>query len=330
MKRLASLLLTAAVSSLFVLTSCGTDSGKIKIGILQYATHEALDSARTGFVDRLAELGYGPDKVAFTVKNPQSDPDQMNTMASSFESGSYDLVYGIATPAAIALKSVYDGNRNQGPILFSAVTDAVEAGLVTDAAAPGGNITGTVDMNPVAAQVRLLTEVDPDIGKIGVLYTQSEPNSQIQADLVAAECEKLQIEVVTRTIGSVNDLQTVASSLVKSVDALYLPTDNIVASAMATITTVLKDAEVQIPVCCGETNMTKAGGLLTLGLDYEKLGRQTADMAAQILSGAKTPAELPVESQKEFDLVVNLKYAEEFGLTVPQDLIDRADIVVRD
>lgn len=327
--KIRNLLMTATLTAgLWGLSACSKDDGKIKIGILQYATHEALTNAKDGFIDRLAALGYGADQVTFTVKNPEGDPDQLNQMATSFESGGFDLVYGIATPAAIALKNAYDGNRNDGPILFSAVTDAVGEGLVTTNENPGSNITGTIDMNPVAEQVRLLKKVNPDIKKIGVIYTQSENNSVIQTELVKAECRAEGIEVVVKTIGTVNELQTVANALVKNIDALYLPTDNIVAAAMATVKTALKDNGVSIPVCCGEIGMVKAGGLITLGLDYVKLGEQTADMAAKILKGEKKAGEIPVEAQQSFDLVINKDFAREFNLTVPAELLDQADLII--
>lgn len=329
--KIRNLLLTCtlALGVMTLASSCSNDGDKINVGILQYASHDALTNARTGFIDKLEELGYTKDKIKFDIKNPESDPSLLTQMASSFNSSKYDLVYAIATPAAIAVKNEFDSTNNKTPILFSAVTDAVSAGLVASNENPGGNITGTNDMNPVEDQIQLLLDQNPSIKKIGIIYTSSENNSIIQANIATTYCQSKSVETVVRTISAVTDLQTVANSVVGSVDALYLPTDNVVASAMETIVQALIDNNISIPVSCGEGGMVAAGGMLTYALDYTKLGQQTGVMADKIFKG-ESPSNIPVESQSKFSLVVNNAAAKRVGVAIKEEILSKADQIIEE
>lgn len=329
--KIRNLLLTCtlALGVMTLATSCSGADDKIHVGILQYASHDALANAKEGFISKLEEIGYGKDDISFDVKNPEGDPSLLTSMASSFNTSRYDLVYAIATPAAIAVKNEFDSTDNKTPILFSAVTDAVSAGLVASNEAPGGTITGTNDMNPVEDQIQLLLDQDSTIKKIGIIYTSSENNSVIQSNIAKAYCETKGVDTVIRTISAVTDLQTVANSVVGSVDALYLPTDNVVASAMETIVQALVDNNVSIPVSCGEGGMVTAGGMLTYALDYTMLGEQTGVMADKIFKGT-SPADIPVESQSTYDLVVNKDAAKKVGVTIKEEIIAKADVIIEE
>ena len=210
--------------------------------------------------------------------------------------------------------------------MATAVTDYVEAKLADDNDAPGHNVTGTSDMNPVEDQVDLILAIAPEAKVIGTIYCSSEVNSELQVGLMRQYAESKGLQVEEATVSTVNDIQQAAQSLVnKNVDAIYVPTDNVVASAMPNLVGVTD--EYKLPVICGEAAPVANGGLATIGIDYYKLGQQTAVMAAKILRGEATPAEMPIETQKEMTYTVNQEVAERLGITVPQDILDKAEIV---
>jgi putative ABC transport system substrate-binding protein len=288
--------------------------GMINIGILQYVTHNALDSAREGFIKALADNGFTEGvNVTFDVQNAQADSNNLSTMSNRFVNNKVDLVLAIATPAAQSIASL----TSDIPILFTAVTDPVDARLVASAEAPGGNVTGTNDMNPIAEQFDLLVKLVPDAKTVGIMYTSSEDNSVLQAEVAKVEAEKRGLTVVEQTVTSANDVQQAAQSLVGKCDAIYVPTDNTLASAIPTLGAVAEEAK--IPVICGEANMVTGGGFATLGINYFNLGYQTGEMAVRVLNGEST-ATMPVESLKEFDFTINGNVADSIGITVPEDL----------
>lgn len=297
------------------------DEGSVKIGILQYVEHAALDSATEGFKQALKENGY--EDVTIDYKNASGDNATLQLMAEQFASGDYDVLLGVATPAVQALLTAVSDK----PILGTAVTDYVSAGLVASNEAPGANLTGTSDMNPVDKQIDLLMQLVPDAKTIGVLYTSSEVNSEIQAKMAEQEAARYSLGVVTKTISAVGEVQQAVESLVGQVDALYIPTDNICASAMAVIASVANPAK--LPVIVGEENMCNEGGLATIGLNYTKLGYQTGMMAVRILKDGANPAEMPIEGLGDADVYLNQVTADEVGIVFPQELVDAAVNIVK-
>ncbi|MCE5236373.1 MAG: ABC transporter substrate-binding protein [Clostridiaceae bacterium] len=292
----------------------GAPENMLTIGILQYVTHNALDAAREGFIKALADNGFTEGvNVTFDVQNAQADTNNLSTMSNRFVNNKVDLVLAIATPAAQSIASL----TTTIPVLFTAVTDPVDARLVASAEAPGGNVTGTNDMNPIAEQFDLLVKLVPEAKTVGILYTSSEDNSVLQAAIAKAEAEKRGLSVVEQTVTNANDVQQAAQSLVGKCDAVYIPTDNTLASAIPTIGAVAEEAK--IPLICGEANMVLGGGLATLGINYYNLGYQTGEMAVRVLNGEST-ATMPVESLKEFDFTINGNVADAIGVTIPEDL----------
>ena len=288
----------------------------INIGILQYVTHNALDDAREGFIKALADNGFTEGvNVSFDVQNAQADSNNLSTMSNRFVNNKVDLVLAIATPAAQSIASL----TSDIPILFTAVTDPVDARLVASVEAPGGNVTGTNDMTPIAEQFDLLVKLAPDAKTVGIMYTSSEDNSVLQAEVAKAEAEKRGLAVVEQTVTNANDVQQAAQSLVGKCDAIYIPTDNTLASAIPTLGAVAEEAK--IPVICGEANMVTGGGFATLGINYFNLGYQTGEMAVRVLNGEST-ATMPVESLKVFDFTINGNVADSIGITVPEDLLE--------
>ena len=314
---------TTARSATTVSSAQTNSMGKIyHIGALQLLQHPALDAAYKGFVDQLKADGFVEGQnLTIDFQNAQGDQSNCDTIANKFKNESLDLILTIATPAAQSVANVITNT----PILFTAVTDPVSAKLIKDINAPGTNCTGTSDMNPVADQLKMLQQVCPNVKNVGILYTSSEQNSVVQADLAKTEGAKLGLKMTDYTIASSNDITAVLNSMIGKVDAIYTPTDNTIASAMANVALVAEPNK--IPVLCAEAGMVGSGGTMTLGIDYSKLGQQTGDMAARILKGQAQPQTMPVEYQTSFAYTINVKNAQAIGLTIPKDIMDNADKV---
>lgn len=328
-KKIKALALSLGLAfSMAALGGCGqepkSNGGEktYQVGIVQLVEHGALDAANKGFVDGLASKGFKENEnIKYDRQNAQADQSNLQNIGQRFVSGKVDLICAIATPAAQSVANM----TKDIPITATAVTDYVEAKLAETSEAPGGNVTGTTDMNPIDRQVDLLLKIVPGAKTIGTIYSSSEVNSQTQVELMKKYAESKGLKVVESTVSTVNDIQQAARSLIGKVDALYVPTDNVLASAMPTLTMVTDDAK--LPVICGEANMVKSGGLATLGVDYYQLGFQTGEMAADILSGKSKPASMPIQSLKEMKTTVNEQTAKKLGISIPQDVLQNAEIV---
>lgn len=294
----------------------------LRVGVTQIVEHPALDAARQGFIDRLAELGYeeGTD-VVYDIQSAQGDFGTALTIAQKFAADGVDLVLAIATQAAQAAAQVL----RDTPILITAVTDPVAAELVDSIERPGTNVTGTSDLTPVRAQLELLTMLAPSARRVGVIYNAGEVNSVVQVNLAKAAAADLGLEVVEATAANSSEVLSAAQSLVGRVDALYVPTDNTVVSAIESVVLVAERA--RLPLIAGEDLSVEQGALATVGIDYYQLGRQTADMALRVLQG-ENPAEMSIEYQNEINLVVNLSAAQRMGVTIPEDLLANAARVI--
>ena len=303
-----------------MLAGCGEKSEKVVVGILHTATKDALDNAKDGFVETLKANGYGD--AEFVVKNPEGDQTTMNSMATELVRKS-DIVLGIGTPAAVALQSARDAEEVEVVILFTAVTDPVGAGLMKDTSKPT-DITGTNDMNPVADQVDLILELAPGIKKLGVLYNVAEPNSLVQAEMVKAQANKKGVEVVVKTVAEAIEISAATTALIQSdgVQAIYLPTDNLIAANMPAVAAVAD--ELGVPTVAGESGMVAAGGTITYSINYKALGVLTGEMAAKILSG--TPcSQVPSTSvdASGLEVAVNYDSIKNLNIEVPQSIKDK-------
>lgn len=317
-KKLMTVLLVAAVVAIGAGCTSSTtkdDSKTATIGIVQYVDHVALDAAREGFVKALADNGYTDgDKITLDVQNAQGDQSNLSTISDRFVSNKVDLVLAIATPAAQAIA----GKTTEIPILGTAITDYEAARLVKSNEAPGGNVSGTTDMNPIKEQIDLLVKLVPTAKTVGVLYTSSEDNSVLQAKIAKEAIEKLGLKYVEVTVTNSNDVQQATQSIVGQCDAIYIPTDNVFASAMPQVQNITSQSKT--PVICGESGMVESGGLATLGISYSDLGYQTGLMAVKILKGEAKPATMPIEAATKFEYAINGTVAQEIGLTIPADL----------
>lgn len=287
-----------------------------KIGITQIVAHPSLDAAREGFKKALADAGL---EVTYDEQNAQGDQATATNIANKFNSGDLDLILAIATPTAQATTQVIT-NR---PLLFTAVTDPVAAQLVDSAEAPGANVTGTSDMNPVAEQIALVKRVAPDAKTVGVIYSSGEVNSEVQVKAAREAATAQGLTLVEKTITATGEVQQAASSL--DVDAIYVPTDNNVVAGLEAVIQVAESRK--IPLIAGEGDSVKKGALVTYGIDYSKLGQQTGEMAVRILTQGADPATMPVETQKELTLVVNKAAASRMGVELPADLLAEAEAV---
>ncbi len=316
----------AAVVAVLSLAACGSDSDSsnssstnsgsdsYKIAVAQTVTHSSLDASIAGFKQAIADAGLD---VSYDDENANNDQTIIASIAGTIAAGDYDLVLGVATPMAQGLAQTVANI----PVLFTAVTDPVGAGLVDSLDAPGANITGTTDANPVEEQINLVLDLVPDAKTIGVVYNPGEANSVVQVEWVKEAAEKLGLEVKEANAVTTAEVQQAANSL--DVDAIYVPTDNTVVSALDSVIQVGESKK--IPVIAAEGDSVANGAVATYGLSYEALGYQTGEMAVKILTEGADPATMAVETQKEPVLYLNLGAAERMGVTIPQDLIDQAD-----
>lgn len=322
--------------SMGMLAGCGGDTAEkdgsqvandektYKIGVVQFKQHGALDEANRGMLDGLKDNGFEAGKnLDIDPQNASGDQSNLQTIAQQFVSNEDDMILAIATPAA----QVMAATTTDIPIVATAITSFETAELVESDEAPGTNVTGTHDMSPVAEQIDLLLKVVPDAKKVGTIYTSSEINSEVQIKILKEVAEEKGLTVVEKTISSTNDVQQAAQSLVGEVDAIWLPTDNNVASAMPQVVSVTDDAG--IVTVCGEESMVKAGGTITYGINFYKIGYDAGVMAAQILKGENVPAEMPIQGPKEEDLalVINEDAVKILGITIPDDLKAEATMV---
>ncbi|MGQ7369673.1 ABC transporter substrate-binding protein [Streptococcus suis] len=312
--KLVKKLATISVASMGLLTlvACSSSSEQassdvVKVGVLQYMEHESLTAAREGFVAELEANGYKEgEKLVLDYQNAQGDQANLQTISEQLIDGN-DIVLAIATPSAQSLATV----STETPIVFTAVTDPLSADLVESIEKPGGLLTGTSDQAPIDKQVELLGQAVPDAKTVGILYTTSERNSEVQVEQAKELLEKAGYKVVVKGITSSNEVQDATTSLMKDVDALFIPTDNTVASTMTMIGEL--SVEHKVPVIGGSTDMVDEGGLLTYGTNYVALGRQTAKMAIKIIEGANV-SETAVEYPETVSLHVNEEMAQKLGI----------------
>lgn len=325
-KKLATLAAVTAAATLS-LTACG-DSGSdsassadggesYHIGINQLVQHPALDAATEGFKSAFEDAGV---EVEWDEQNANGEQATALTIAQQFASSDLDLALAVATPAAQATVQ----NLTDVPVLFTAVTDPVEADLVDSLEKPGDNVTGTSDAAPFEQQLELLTQIVPETKTIGIVYASGEVNSQVQVDAMTEAAKKQGIEVVTQTVTNVTEIPQAAEAI-GDVDAFYVPTDNMVVSGLSSLVQVAE--EKKIPVIGAEEGTVEGGAVATIGIDYEELGRQTGEMALRILQEDADPAEMPVETASEFTYVVNEEAAKAQGVTIPQEILDEAETV---
>lgn len=291
-------------------TKNGADTKKI--GITQLVEHPALDATKTGFINALKDNGFEEGKnIDIDFKNAQNDMPTTQTIASSFASDKKDLIFAISTPSA---QAAFNATKDI-PILFTAVTDPVEAGLVKNPDKPEGNVTGTSDFIPVSNAITLIKDLAPNAKTVGIIGNTSEINSKIQIDEFKKEAEKNGFTVIVKGITTSNEVNQAVSSLAGKVDVIYTPTDNLVASSMPIISKIA--TENKIPVIGAEEAHVKNGALACNGISYEKLGYKAGEDAVKILKGKKI-ASVPVSTLEETETIINETTLNSLGIEKPK------------
>lgn len=316
--------LAAAAACLMVagLAACGNepstpsnpDEKVFQIGIVQLAEHPALDEATRGFKEFLTEkLG---DKVQFSVQNAQGEQTNCTTIVNQFVSSKVDLIMANATNAVKAAREA----TSDIPVVGTSVTDYVYSGLVASNEAPGANVTGASDMNPVNVQVQLMKTLCPEVKTVGIVINSGEENSAIQAEEAKTAFEAEGFAVKIYSVADTNEIQTVVTAACNEVDAFYEPTDNLIAANVPTMSNITTAAGK--PVICGEGGMCESGFLATYAISYYELGRAAGEQAFNILVNGADPATTPIFffDVSQLTLVVNEQNAAELGITIPEEL----------
>lgn len=320
---MAAALLGAAISY----AGCGGNSagskasGKKQVAVVQIMQHGSLDDANRGMIDGLAERGYGKDKVDVDQQNAQGDQSNLKSIVSRFSSNKPDIIFAISTPAAQAAAN----EIKDIPIVGCAITDFQTARLVKSNAKPETNVTGVNDRGPVEKQVDMGLDFVPGAKRMGLMYNSSEVNSEIQAEQAKKHAQELGLTVVEKTVSSVNDIQQAAESVAGSVDFIYVPTDNVLASSIPTLVKVTNAAK--IPVIVGADSMAKDGALASLSVEFYKSGVQAGHMAADILDGKIKPETTAVQDPEVYEVVINRANLKALGLEVPDKYKDYAKMV---
>jgi len=304
-----------------VLLSCSFStvswSGTYQVAVSQFVEHPALDAARKGFMNYLEEAGVS---AQYTVYIDDGSESENLKIADQIAAEEPDLILTISTPSSQACAERIKGK----PILFTAVTAPVEAGLVKSLTAPGANITGTTDMSPIDRHIALMKEIHPSMKTLGLIYNPQESNSVTLLKLLKRECAACGIAVEEAQAASSEGVEEAARAIVNGCDAVYVPGDNTVVSRIECVARACRDQ--RIPLYAGDLDSVPRGAIAALAIDYYRLGRQTGAMAARIFNGSD-PSAMPVECQRELRLHVNVKAAANMGVELPVDLILAADAV---
>ncbi|MDO5678060.1 MAG: ABC transporter substrate-binding protein [Propionibacteriaceae bacterium] len=311
--------LAAAAAVTMLLAGCGTQASapdNVSIGGVTIVSHPSLDLIWEGVKEGLADAGYVEgDNLTLEFQNPQGDQATLTNIANTYAASKHDLFVAIATPPAQAMAQVVQDR----PIVFASVTDPIAAGLVDSMEKPGGNVTGTSDQLPTDEQLKLILEIDPSVKTVGIVYSASEVNAQVQADKAIEAAKELGIEIKTATIMNTSEVQQAAESL--DVDAYFTLVDNTVVAAMESMVQVAEQK--QALLVSSDPDSVGRGAVAALSTDYKAQGLQTARMIVEILKGAK-PADTPVQLQESLETVVNPEAAERMGVTLPQSVLDKA------
>ena len=303
----ASLTTAAASGAATSADATVASTGKTyKIGIIQHMDHPSLNQIYETIVEELNPLEEA-GTIEIVYQNASGDSTMLPTIVQEMITDGVDILVPIATPTAQVAASA----TKETPIVFSAVSNPVEAGLVESLDKTDGNITGVSNSIPVEDIIKLALELTPDVKTFGMVYNTSEINSVTGIEKAKAYCDANGLKYEEATVTSTADVQQAASSLVGSVDAFFTPNDNTVASAMAAYLQVA--AEANLPIYVGADSMVIDGGLATVGIDYTVLGKQTAQMVQRLVNG-ETIAENPVEQIAEFAKMINAKTAQDLGI----------------
>ena len=292
--------------------NAGTGSKKYRIGITQIVSHPALDSAREGFKAAFKEAGINAE---FDEKNANGETTNSNLIANNFVSSKEDLIFAIATNAAQSASQA----TNDIPVVFAAITDPQSAGILKN------NVTGVSDRMDVKQQLELLKKIAPNTKNVGVIYNSSEQNSKIQVEDLKKAAKELGLNIVEKSVVQANEIPQAVDNLVREADAIYLPTDNLVASVVSLITE--KATAAKKIVFGAEAAHVKGGALITQGVSYYEIGKEAGKMAIEILKNGKKPSEIKFKTMPLSEIEVNEKTLAALGISLPEDVKSKAKII---
>jgi len=299
----------------------------LKIGIVQIVEHPALDAAREGFITALREAGLREgQEVLYDLQNAQGDFNNAISIAQKFKDDKVDMIVAIATPTAQAALQV----NKEIPIIINAVTDPVAANLAQSWESSGNNVTGMSDAAPNALQIKLITRLLPQVKNIGTIYNAGEVNSVVQVEEVKNTCKELNLNLVEVTVSSSSDVLMAAQSLMGRVEVIYIVTDNTAVSAIESIVKVCNQEKIALIVA--DPSLVDKGALASYGIDYFNLGKRSGGIALQVIQGTK-PSEIPLQKmddEKDLQFVINLKAAKVLGLSISEEILSEADIIIKD
>ncbi|MDO5043763.1 MAG: tryptophan ABC transporter substrate-binding protein [Coriobacteriia bacterium] len=296
-----------------------TPDNPYKIGLLQFVSHPSLDDIRQGIYDGLESRGYTDgEEIIIEFLNGEGEQSNLNMMSTQLINDGSDMLVGIATPAAQSLQNATQGEL---PLIMSAVTDPVGAGLVESVEKPNTNVTGTSDALPVSKQIDFIRQILPELKTLGIIYSSSEPSVVQAIKDVESYAEELGIEVRKASISSTNDMAQVAAQLASEVDAIWVGNDNMIASAIETL--ISATDQYKVPVFPSVDAMVSAGGVGTLGVNQYNIGLDTAAIIADVIEG-KDPADYPIVFSVKSDYYINKAKAQELGIDIPQEILDSA------
>ena len=307
-------MVAVAASTIFVGCGSADNQNLAKVGVAQIVSHTSLNEIRDAFTQRMEELGYEDGKnIEISYQDASNQASNLNTIMAEFSDNQSDVIVAIATKTAQAAANYAD----EIPVVFSAVSDPIEAGLVEDLNHPDQNITGTCDEIQIDQMLSLAKTLDPNLKKLGFLYDAAEANSVSNLKKAKKYCKENKIELIEATGKDLTELQSAIMALVdQNVDAIFSPNDNTVASGLMALTDVAKEAK--IPYYVGADSMVQDGGFATVGINYTQLGRDTADMVDQILKG-KSVEEIPVKVFKDdLNIYVSQQYLNLLGMSLPE------------
>ncbi|HYG88813.1 MAG TPA: ABC transporter substrate-binding protein [Azospirillum sp.] len=288
------------------------------VAITAIVEHPALDATRDGVVAALKEAGFTQGQnLKVDYQSAQGNPATAAQIARQFVGQKPDVIVPISTPSSQAVVAA----TKDIPVVFTAVTDPLGAQLVRSMDKPGGNVTGLSDMAPVGEHVALIQEIVPAAKRLGVIYNPGEPNSVTMVKVLKDEAAKKGLNVVEAAATKSSDVQTAGRSLVGKADAIYVPLDNTVVSALEALLAV--GAQAKLPIFSADTDSVSRGTVASIGFDYFQVGKQTGAVVARVLKGEK-PGDIPVALAKGTDLFVNPKAAASMGVTIPESVTKRA------
>ena len=317
MKKLLSLTISLALVFAIVTTACAQASKTYKVGIVQMADNGAFTDMREGYIARMRELGYSEEVMTFDYRNAQGDMSNLVAICQAMIDAGVDYVTAIATPPSQAFLNM----ESDIPMFFISVSNPVGAGIVTDMAKPDRNATGTSNAIPVDEMFKLSEQLTPGLKTYGLIYCTSEVNSITTIANAKAYMDANGLAYAEAVVTNSGEVQQAAQSLVGKVDAIFIPNDSVVQTALPAVAEIAGDA--QIPVYGSSAVMVASGAFATISISDTQIGAITADMSDAYLKGTAI-ADIPVIVANEFTMVINRATAETIGVTLDDSILSDA------